>query len=210
MENTKRIVPVETPASSTLVSCDGLGGLESVEARLLVYKKNESVYEEDIKLLKLEKIKNSSKSLRELLDSQIADKCKVSLGYNVVPPPYTRNFLPPKPNLSGLEEFENEPKISESTVKKIIVETSEAKASVDKPKDVRKNFGPLIIKDWILDSEDEVESSPKIRKKTVKPSFAKIEFVKFKEQVKSPRKVTVKHVEKPRQHTHKPRGNQRN
>ncbi|GJV47504.1 hypothetical protein Tco_1437716 [Tanacetum coccineum] len=27
-------------------------GLESVEARLLVYKKNESVYEEDIKVLK--------------------------------------------------------------------------------------------------------------------------------------------------------------
>ncbi|GKF65681.1 hypothetical protein Tco_0192198, partial [Tanacetum coccineum] len=29
-------------------------GLESVEARLLVYKKNESVYEEDIKVLKRE------------------------------------------------------------------------------------------------------------------------------------------------------------
>nr|GEY36118.1 ribonuclease H-like domain-containing protein [Tanacetum cinerariifolium] len=117
-ENTRRTMPVETPASATLVSCDGLGGydwsdqaeegptnfalmaysstssnsevstdsncsssclenikilkeqnkqllndlrtskinaityktgLESVEARLLVYKKNESVYEEDIK-----------------------------------------------------------------------------------------------------------------------------------------------------------------
>nr|GEU62876.1 hypothetical protein [Tanacetum cinerariifolium] len=32
-------------------------GLESVEARLLVYKQNESVFEEDIKLLKLESIK---------------------------------------------------------------------------------------------------------------------------------------------------------
>nr|GFC21177.1 hypothetical protein [Tanacetum cinerariifolium] len=50
-ESTRRTVPIETPASSILLSCDGLGGLESVEARLLVYKKNESVYEEDIKLL---------------------------------------------------------------------------------------------------------------------------------------------------------------
>ncbi|GJV75740.1 ribonuclease H-like domain-containing protein [Tanacetum coccineum] len=88
-------------------------GLESVEARLVVFKKNESVYEEDIKLLKREvylrdldiaelkrklelvtkekdevqltvqKFENSSKSLSELLDRQIMDKCKTGLGYNV-------------------------------------------------------------------------------------------------------------------------------
>nr|GFD14094.1 hypothetical protein [Tanacetum cinerariifolium] len=62
--NTRRIVPVKTPASAALISCDGLDGYdwrdqakdgsESVEARLLVYKKNESVYEEDIKILKRE------------------------------------------------------------------------------------------------------------------------------------------------------------
>ncbi|GJT52293.1 ribonuclease H-like domain-containing protein [Tanacetum coccineum] len=113
-------------------------GLESVEARLLVYKKNESVYEEDIKVLK-------------------------------------RNFMPPKPDLSfsGLEEFVNEPIVSEPTVKKHVVETSETKASADKPK-------------------GEAESKPKIEKKTIKPSFAKIEFVKSKKQVKSPRKTNVK------------------
>nr|GFD24573.1 hypothetical protein [Tanacetum cinerariifolium] len=66
------------------------------------------------------------------------------------------------------------------------------KASADKPKVVKKNFGSPLIEDWISDSKDEVESKPKIEKKTVKPSFAKIEFVKFKEQVKSPRKTTVK------------------
>nr|GEV63662.1 reverse transcriptase domain-containing protein [Tanacetum cinerariifolium] len=196
-ESTRRIVLVETPASAALVSCDGLGGydwsdqdeddptnfalmaysstssnseissLESVEARLLVYKKNESVFEEDIKIL----------------------KC---LGYNVVLPPYTRNFLPPKPDLSGLEEFVNEPIVTEPIVKMLVVEASEAKASADKSKNVRKNFGPLLIEDWISDSEDEAESKPKFKKKTVKPSFAKIEFVKSKEQVKSPRKITVK------------------
>ncbi|GJR20802.1 putative ribonuclease H-like domain-containing protein [Tanacetum coccineum] len=162
-------------------------GLESVEARLLVYKKNKSVYEEDIKLLKceiylkevsirelrrklelaqkqkdeiqltVENFKNSSKSLSKLLDCQIVDKCKT-------------------------EEFVNEPIVSEPTVKKPVVENSEAKASADKPKAVKKNNGALIIEDWVSDSEEEDIPQAKIQKKTVKPSFAKIEFVKSKEQ----------------------------
>ncbi|GJV60750.1 ribonuclease H-like domain-containing protein [Tanacetum coccineum] len=214
-------------------------GLESVEARLLVYKKNESVYEEDIKVLKREihlrevaitelrrklelaqkqkdkiqltvqKFENSSKNLSKLIDYQIVDKCKIGLGYNVVPSPYTGNFMPLKPDLSfsGLEEFVNEPIVSEPIVKKPVVETSEAKDSADKPKVVRKNFGPPLIEDWISDSEDEAVSKPKIEKKTVKPSFAKIEFVKPKG--KTARK-TAKQVEQLRLNTHTPRGNQRN
>ncbi|GJW20596.1 ribonuclease H-like domain-containing protein [Tanacetum coccineum] len=186
--------------------------LESVETRLLVYKKNKSVYEEDIKVLKceihlrevaitelrrklemaqkqkdeiqlsVENFENSSKSISKLIDCQIVDKCKTGLGYNVVPPPYTGNCMPPKPNLpfSGLEEFVNEPIVSESTVKKPAVETSEAKASADKSKAIRKNNGAPLIEDWISDSEDVAELKPKIEKKTVKPSFAKIEFVKSK------------------------------
>nr|GEU60250.1 hypothetical protein [Tanacetum cinerariifolium] len=106
--------------------------------------------------------------------------------------------------------FVNESIVTEPTVKKFDVETSVAKASADKPKVVSKNFGPSLIEDWISDSEDEAELKPKILKKTVKPSFTKIEFVKSKEQVKSLRKTTVKQVEKPRQNTHRPRGNQRN
>nr|GFB66811.1 hypothetical protein [Tanacetum cinerariifolium] len=93
-----------------------------------------------------------------------------------------------------LEEFVNEPIVSEPPVKKLVPETSEAKASADKPKVVRKNFGPSLIDDWISDSEDETESKLKIKKKNVKPSFAKIEFVKSKELVKSHRKTTVKQV----------------
>ncbi|GJU61980.1 ribonuclease H-like domain-containing protein [Tanacetum coccineum] len=217
-------------------------GLESVEARLLVYKKNESVYEEDIKVLKceihlreiaitelrrklelaqkqkdkiqqtVENFENSSKSLSKLMDCQIVDKCKTGLGYIAVPPPYTGKFMPPKHDLSfsGLEEFVNEPIVSEPTVKKPVVETSEAKASVDKPKVVRKNFGPPLNEDWISDSEDEAVSKPKIEKKTVRPSFAKIEFGKSKEQVKSPRKTTVKQGDQNSLNTHSPRGNQRN
>ncbi|GJT00267.1 ribonuclease H-like domain-containing protein [Tanacetum coccineum] len=186
-------------------------GLESVDARLLVYKKNKSVYEEDIKLT-IENFENLSKSLSKLIDCQIVDKCKTGLGYNVVPPPYTGNFMPPKPDLSfsGLEEFVNEPIVSEPTVKKPVVETSEAKDNADKPKVIRKNFGPPLIKDWISDSEDEAKSKPKIEKKTIEPSFAKIEFVTSKEQVKSHRKTTVKQGNQNRLNTHSPRGNQRN
>ncbi|GJZ27634.1 ribonuclease H-like domain-containing protein, partial [Tanacetum coccineum] len=176
-ENTRRVVPVETTTSNALISCDG-AGLESVEARLLVYKKNESVYEEDIKVLKrdinlrevaiielkrklelaqkqkdeihltVENFENSSKNLSKLIDCQIVD---------------------------NLEEFVDEPMVSEPTVKKPEVETS-----ADKPKDVRKNNGASIIEEWVSDSEDEDESKPKIEKRTVKPSFAKIEFVKSK------------------------------
>ncbi|GJW30702.1 ribonuclease H-like domain-containing protein [Tanacetum coccineum] len=183
-------------------------GLESGEARLLVYKKNKSVYEEDIKLT-VENFENSSKSLSKLIDCQIVDKCKTGLGYNAVPPPYIRNFMPPKPDLSysGLEEFVNEPIVSEPSVKKPVVETSEVKASAYKPKIVRKNNSAPIIEDLVSDSEEEDVPQAKIEKKIVKPSFTKIEFVKPKG--KTARK-TAKQVEHNRQNTHILRGNQRN
>ncbi|GJR67577.1 hypothetical protein Tco_0013642 [Tanacetum coccineum] len=149
-------------------------GLVSIEARLLVYNKNESVYEEDINVLKceihlrevaitelrrklelaqkqkdeiqliIENFENSSKNLSKLIDCQIVDKCKTGFGYNVVPPPYTGNFMPPKTYLSfsGLEEFISEPIVCEPTVKKPVVETSEAKPKAD-----RKNNGAPIIED---------------------------------------------------------------
>ncbi|GJR15486.1 hypothetical protein Tco_0798138 [Tanacetum coccineum] len=121
------------------------------------------------------------------------------------------NFLPPKHDLSfsGIEEFVNEPIVSEPTIKKPVVETSEAKASADKPKVVRKNNSAPIIEDWVFDSEEEDVPQAKKEKKTVKSSFAKIEFVKSKEQAKSPRK-TVNQCNQNRLNIHSPRGNQRN
>nr|GFB31589.1 ribonuclease H-like domain-containing protein [Tanacetum cinerariifolium] len=136
----RRTVPVEASTSNALVSqCDGVGsyywsfhthevstnyalmaftssglssslGLESVEARLVVYQQNENVFKEDIKLLKLDvilrdnalvelrkkfekaekeggelkltlkKFQTSSKNLSKLLESQITDK--TGLGYD--------------------------------------------------------------------------------------------------------------------------------
>ncbi|GKD50150.1 hypothetical protein Tco_1279126 [Tanacetum coccineum] len=102
----------------------------------------------------------------------------------------------------SLEEFVNEPIVSEPTVKKPVVETSEAKSNT-----VRKSNGALIIEDWVSDSEEEDVPQAKKEKKTVKPSFAKIKFVKSKEQVKSPRKTIVKQGDQNRKNTHTPRGN---
>ncbi|GJY79574.1 putative ribonuclease H-like domain-containing protein [Tanacetum coccineum] len=83
----------------------------------------------------------------------VVDKCKICLGYNVVPPPYTGNFMPLKLDLSfsGLEEFMNEHIVSEPIIKQPVVKTSKAKASADKPKVVRKNYGAPIIEDWVSD-----------------------------------------------------------
>nr|GEV49503.1 hypothetical protein [Tanacetum cinerariifolium] len=82
-------------------------GLESVEARLLVYKQNEYVFEEDFKLLKLEvQLRdNNLVSLRQTLGKAKQERDDLKLkyqssdGYHVVPPPYTGTFMPPKPDL---------------------------------------------------------------------------------------------------------------
>nr|GEY45268.1 hypothetical protein [Tanacetum cinerariifolium] len=109
--------------------------------------------------------------------------------------------MPPTPDLSftGLDEFVN----------KHVVKNCNAKSSEEEPKVVKKNNDALIIKECVSDNEEEDVSQPKIEKKTVRPSIAKIEFVKSKLQDKNARK-TIKHVEQNRQNTHSPRGNQRN
>ncbi|GJS59534.1 putative ribonuclease H-like domain-containing protein [Tanacetum coccineum] len=155
--------------------------------------------EKDSIQFNVDKFENASKSLDKLIENQIVGNCKKGLGYNAVPPPCTENFMPPKPDLSfiGLDEFVNEP----------VVKNSKSDEEVSKV--IKKFDGALIVEDWVSDNEEENVSQPKIEKKTVKPSVAKIEFVKPKQQDKNARK-TVKQVEKHRQNTHSPRGNQRN
>nr|GEW83186.1 retrovirus-related Pol polyprotein from transposon TNT 1-94 [Tanacetum cinerariifolium] len=103
---------------ATLVSCDGLGG----------YDWSNQAKDGQTNFALMAYFSTSS-------NSEIINKCKTSLGYNVVPPPYIGNFLPPKPDLSGLKEFVKESIVNEPTVKKPTVEASEAKANGDKPKD---------------------------------------------------------------------------
>ncbi|GJX04608.1 putative ribonuclease H-like domain-containing protein [Tanacetum coccineum] len=50
------------------------------------------------------KFENSSKNLSKLLEIQVNDKYKEGEGYHAVLLPYTRNFMPPKPNLVLADE----------------------------------------------------------------------------------------------------------
>ncbi|GKA80910.1 putative ribonuclease H-like domain-containing protein [Tanacetum coccineum] len=182
--------------------------LEFVEARLLVFKKNESVYEEDIKLLKLEiylrdlditelkrklklatkekdevqltiqKFENSSKSLSKLLDSQIMDKYKAGFWYNTVPPPYTGNFMPPKSDLV-YPSLDDFVDVNESVSEPIIEKHT---VKTNEPKTARKENGAPIIKEWVSDSDEENVPKVKTAEMFNKPSFTKINFVKSTEQ----------------------------
>ncbi|GJT73797.1 hypothetical protein Tco_1033083 [Tanacetum coccineum] len=195
----KLVKDLRTAIISVVSYKSGFYFLESVEARLLVFKKNESVYEEDIKLLKCEiylrdlditelkrklelatkekdevqlivqKFENSSKNLSKLLDRQIMDKCKTGLGYNAIPPPYTGNFMPPKSDLV----YPSLDDFVDVNVSESVVE--KPTVETNEPKTSRKENGAPIIKDWVSDSDE--ENVPKVEMLN-KPSFAKINFVK--------------------------------
>nr|GEV52667.1 hypothetical protein [Tanacetum cinerariifolium] len=194
---------------------------------------------DELKLI-LEKLKNSSKSLNTLLESQVSDKDKTRLGYksaspvvegfvnsseilekqenrldkgyHAVLPPFTGNYMPPKYDLRLIDEhFESVSvnvisNIAPSDVKtvKIVDVNHKGVFSTEEPKPIMKNnFSAPIIEDWHSDDESEVEISPTVKVKTVKPSVEKIKSVK-------PARETVKTEEYPKQHKHRPRGNQRN
>ncbi|GJX37448.1 putative ribonuclease H-like domain-containing protein [Tanacetum coccineum] len=65
-----------------------------------------------------DKFENASKSLNKIIEFPIVDNCKKGLGYNVVLPPYTGNFMPSTPDLSftGLDKFVNEPVVENCKV----------------------------------------------------------------------------------------------
>ncbi|GKB64610.1 retrovirus-related pol polyprotein from transposon TNT 1-94 [Tanacetum coccineum] len=113
---------------------------DSEEEQLVTYRKNEVLFSEEVAVLKrevackdyeisvlktefekvkqekegiefkIEKFDNASKSLDKLLGSQITDRSKKGLGYNVVPPPHPLIYnRPTKLDLSysGLDEFKD-------------------------------------------------------------------------------------------------------
>nr|GEY54428.1 ribonuclease H-like domain-containing protein [Tanacetum cinerariifolium] len=216
---------------STLPNVDSLSdaviysffaSLESIEARLVVYQKNETMFKEDIKLLKLDvmlrdnalaELKNKfEKAIKERNDLKLTldkfqtlsknlnceelhshesnnrvpknpenDMYKIGEEYHVIPPPYTRTFLPPKLDLV----FTDDPNASKSVANMFNVEFDTNKPSKDMSKTHRPDAP--IIEDWISDYEDEtkIESVPKQRE----PSF-----VTSIEHVKSSRE-SVKKVE---------------
>ncbi|GKE74313.1 hypothetical protein Tco_1536354, partial [Tanacetum coccineum] len=146
---------------------------------------------------KIENFDNASKSLDKLIGSQITDNSRKGVGftsYNVVPPPHTGLFSPPKLDLSnsGLEEFQQpefegyRPKTNKSV-------------SEDASNEVRESPDAPLVEELVLND--------KLEKQTVFPTVAKIEFVRPKQQEKPVRKP-VKYAKMYR--SQGPRRNQRN
>ncbi|GJT88695.1 hypothetical protein Tco_1070412 [Tanacetum coccineum] len=218
-------------------------GLESIEARLAYYKKNEVVFEESINVLKLEvrlrdnalneykmnlekaekerdqlkqtleKFQNSSKSLNNILESQVIDKFKTGLaydaataaspavksfvnltdnsesdkGYQSVPPPLSGNFIPCKPDLTFMDEIVESENLDVTTVvTPSNVKTVENKgvSNTVKSNTVRRECCAPINEELVSDG----------KKKTVFPTVSKIEFVEPKQPEKPVRKP-VKYAE---------------
>ncbi|GJT87114.1 ribonuclease H-like domain-containing protein [Tanacetum coccineum] len=109
----------------------------------------------------LDNVFDSHESDRD--DNPVNDRFKKVEGYHAVPPPYTGNYMPSRPDLSfaGLDDSVYKTKVSET-------ETSISKTSkdiVEKPKTVRPSAP--IIEEWDTDSDNDMpvnaakQSSPR-------------------------------------------------
>ncbi|GJR96103.1 ribonuclease H-like domain-containing protein [Tanacetum coccineum] len=190
IEPVRRNVTVETTETKALVAQDGLGssssdsesqlnvgaykaGLESVEARLDVYKKNEIVFEKDIKILKLDVMlrDNALTKLRKKFEKAKKERDDLKL---------------------TLEKFENSSKNLSKLLEIQVSDTFKTGVGFDSQVfDSQEN-------DKYKISEGEDENETKSKSKQRKPSFAKVEFVKSNEHVKSPRE-SIKKVENNKQ-----------
>ncbi|GJY55765.1 hypothetical protein Tco_0454880 [Tanacetum coccineum] len=158
-------------------------GLASVEEQLVFYQKNKVIFCEQLAILKRDisykdsKISMLKSELEKLKQEKESNQLKIEKFGNAS----KRLFSPPKFDLSnsGLEEFQQSefedygPKTSKSVSKDISNE-------------VRESPDALLVKELVLDD--------KLKKKTVSPTVAKMEFVGTKQQEKPVRKL-VKYAE---------------
>nr|GEX45837.1 putative ribonuclease H-like domain-containing protein [Tanacetum cinerariifolium] len=121
----------------------------------------------------------SSESDESWLLSSLYDRFQSSDGYHAVPPPYTRTFMPPKPDLV----FNNAPTSVETDHSTFNVQLSPTKTDQDLSHTIRPSAP--IIGDWVSDLEDE----SKTKAPQIVPSF-----VQPPEQVTTPR-PSIQHVE---------------
>ncbi|GJS58152.1 hypothetical protein Tco_0652936 [Tanacetum coccineum] len=130
-------------------------GLESVEARLLVFKKNKSVYEEDIKLLKCE-IYLRDLDLQELkrqVKSWLPErKDEVSINSNknlkIIKKAYSNFWTASMDNLDDFVDVNES--VSESIVEKPTIETYKPKT------DMKENGAPIIGFGVLIRDEENV------------------------------------------------------
>ncbi|GJR08161.1 ribonuclease H-like domain-containing protein [Tanacetum coccineum] len=122
----------------------------------------------------------------ELEKISVNDKSKRRFWYTVFPSPIPNlNDQPPLDlSYSGLEEFKQKPECRRT-------------------QKVEEKYDAPIIEDWVSDDEEEVESIPKVEKKTDVPTATKKESVK----TVKPSRRSVRYAEMYR--SQRPRGNQR-
>ncbi|GJV98578.1 ribonuclease H-like domain-containing protein [Tanacetum coccineum] len=148
-----------------------------------------------------ESASDSSVNEIEEENNQVNDRFKKVEGYHAVPPPYTRNYMPSRPDLSfaGLDDSVYKTNVSETITSVPRNESTASKSSKDsleQPKDVRPSAP--IIEEWESDSDDDCVIRPSFEQN--KPSYAKINFVKSDENT---RKSVIE------QHTYRPAKNLR-
>ncbi|GJY61622.1 hypothetical protein Tco_0462279 [Tanacetum coccineum] len=94
-------------------------GLESVEARLVHYKKNEIVLEDSINVLKLKGLGYNAATAASLIVERfvnLTDKSRTDKAYHAVSPPLTRNFIPRKSDLTFIDEIVESKNLDVTTV----------------------------------------------------------------------------------------------
>ncbi|GJX67954.1 ribonuclease H-like domain-containing protein, partial [Tanacetum coccineum] len=144
-------------------------------------------------------------------DNPVNDRFKTGEGFHAVPPPYTGNYMPPRPDLSfaGLDESVFKSAVRKTTTSVPETETSISKTSkdiVEKPKTVRPSAP--IIEEWDTDNDNDSMFRPKSNQ--TKPKFTKINFVKSGENVKSINKENTHWQVEYLRKSQSPRGNRIN
>ncbi|GJV12099.1 putative ribonuclease H-like domain-containing protein [Tanacetum coccineum] len=174
-------------------------GLDTVEAQLVTYRKNEVLFSEEVVVLKrevgikqyeintlktefeklkqekdaidfkIEKFDKASKDLDQLLGSQITNKSKKGFGYSAVPPPHPLIYN--RPNKLDLS-YSGLDEFKEPEFKGYGPENSKKESNVgcEKESDNSKENS-----DKVSDDEEQDESKTKPEKKTIIPTAAKIE-----------------------------------
>ncbi|GJU81186.1 ribonuclease H-like domain-containing protein [Tanacetum coccineum] len=168
----RRNISVETPTENALIAQDGVGGYDwSYQAKEDLssdYKKSQFnlvSYKAGLGYNAATSAVDNFVNTSEILKKQENEKS--DKGYHAVPPPYTGNYMPPKPDLVFIDEqvesksLDVVPNIVSSDVKTIESKHETVDKSVSNKVEsntVRKeNFSPLIIEDWTSDDECEVE-----------------------------------------------------
>nr|GEV30328.1 hypothetical protein [Tanacetum cinerariifolium] len=164
-------------------------GLESVEARLVVYQHNEIVFKDDIILLKLDFMlrDNALVELRKKLEKDEKERDDLKLTLEKIQTSFKNLKLP---------SYESDDSVSKSpeTDSESVTTVLNVESSTNQPsKDMSKTLRPdaPIIKDWTSNSKDEIKIESVHKQK-------ESSFVQTSEHVKTPR-VSVKTIEHPKQ-----------